>query len=735
MKFYATAARGMSPLLAAELHRLGAKKVVPAGAGVSFEGNLETAYRVCLWSRIASRLLLPLTTVSASTPEQLYDEVRAIRWEKHLHSSNTFAIDAYVVNAPPQSGHSTGATSANKGISHSKYAALKAKDAIADRFRGQFGERPSVELATPDIRIHLHLRGERVRISLDLSGSSLHRRGYRAEGVIAPLKENLGAAILLEAGWPAIARNGGALLDPMCGSGTFLIEGALIAADIAPGLYRDYFGFLGWRRHDTALWQQLLQEAEQRRSAGLTTLPSIIGYDREPQAVAAAETNVAAAGLTDYIRIEQQDLEQQLPEPPAEHGLLVVNPPYGERLGELNALRPLYARLGALMHHMPHWQLALFTGNPELAAQTGLKSRKPLTLFNGPIECRLFRYDPQPPAEEGAGTTIDTRLAASEGARMVANRLRKNLKSIGKWARREGIDCYRIYDADLPEYALAIDLYHGEKRWVHVQEYQAPKTVDPERAMLRLQEALSVLPEVFEVPPEQIFFKVRRRQKGSAQYEKLADSKHFHEVREGSCCLLVNFSDYLDTGLFLDHRITREMLEQHAHGKRFLNLFAYTGAATVHAAVGGASKTTTVDMSKTYLEWARRNLALNNLGGKQHEFIQADCTEWLEKEAKRPRPRREYDLIFLDPPTFSSSKRMSASFDVQRDHVALIRDAMALLAPGGELIFSNNFRRFKLDEASLSDYRVEEISRHTLPRDFARNPHIHACWRIQHKAN
>ncbi len=715
MKFYATAARGMPSLLAAELHRLGAQKVVPATAGVSFEGDLETAYRACLWSRIASRILLPLTTVNAATPETLYEEVKGIRWERHLHSSGFFAVELKAADAD---------------IRHSKYAALTVKDAVVDRFRQQFNERPSIDLETPDIRIHVHIRRDRARISLDLSGSSLHKRGYRAEGVIAPLKENLAAAILLEAGWPAIARNGGALLDPMCGSGTFLIEGAMIAADIAPGLYRDYFGFLGWRRHDAALWQRLLEEAEQRRQAGLTKLPPILGFDRETRAVDAAETNIAQAGLTDHITVMQQDLEQQYPEAPAEHGLVVVNPPYGERLGEVNVLQPLYARLGELLRRLPDWQMALFTGNPELAARTGLRSRKPVTFFNGPIECRLFRYDPVPAGaqETQASPAIDTALAASAGAQMVANRLRKNLKNLGKWARREGIVCYRVYDADLPEYALAIDLYHGEKRWVHVQEYQAPKTVDPDKALQRLQEALAVLPEVFEVPPEQIFFKVRRRQKGSAQYEKLAESKHFHEVREGNCRLLVNFSDYLDTGLFLDHRITREMIEQEAGGKRFLNLFAYTGAATVHAAVGGARSTTTVDMSKTYLEWARRNMALNGYRGKAHEFIQADCTAWLEEQAKK---NRRFDLIFLDPPTFSTSKRMEAAFDVQRDHVSLIRNAMALLDKEGLLIFSNNFRRFKLDETALADLIIEEISSKTLPRDFARNPHIHRCWKLR----
>jgi len=713
MKFFATAARGLPPILAAELHQLGARKIVPGNTGVTFEGELETAYRVCLWSRTASRVLLPLTTVKAETPEQLYAEARAIRWERHLHSRGTFAVDA---------------RSSNASIQHSKYAALTLKDALVDRFREQFDERPSVDLETPDIRIHLQLRHDRARISLDLSGSSLHRRGYRVEGVVAPLKENLAAAILLEAGWPGIARNGGALLDPMCGSGTLLIEGALIAADIAPGLYRDYFGFLGWRRHEEATWQRLLDEAQQRRDAGLTKLPPIVGYDSDFEAVQAAEDNIYQAGLEAHISVTERDLEQQLPEAPSAEGLVATNPPYGERLGEVEALRTLYSRLGEAMRTtLRGWQLALITTNPELAAQTGMSGRKPLTLYNGPLECRLFRYEgiggDEPHGEEAA-------QPVSEGAQMFVNRLRKNLKNLGKWAERERITCYRLYDADLPEYAVAVDLYRGEKLWVHVQEYQAPKPVDPDKAAQRLQEALAVLPEVLGIPREQLFFKVRRKQKGSAQYEKLADTRHFHEVQEGNCRLLVNFSDYLDTGLFLDHRPTRQLLEEQAREKSFLNLFAYTGAATVHAAVGGARSTTTVDMSKTYLEWARRNMALNGFRGKAHHFIQADCTAWLEKEAKRPSPQR-YDLIFLDPPTFSSSKRMEESFDIQRDHVALLHNAATLLADGGLLVFSNNFRRFKLDEAALAELRIEEISARSIPKDFARNPHIHRCWLIR----
>jgi 23S rRNA (guanine2445-N2)-methyltransferase / 23S rRNA (guanine2069-N7)-methyltransferase len=720
MKFFATAPKGMPQLLARELRELGAEKIRPSAAGASFEGELEAAYRLCLWGRVVNRVLLPLTTIKAGSPEELYEEVKAIRWERHLHSSGTLAVDCAASNA---------------AIGHSKYAALKVKDAIVDRFREQFGERPTVDLDTPDLRINLHLRGDSGKINIDLSGGSLHKRGYRAEGVIAPLKENLAAAILLLADWPFVASKGGPLLDPMCGSGTLLIEGAMIAADIAPGLYRGHFGFKGWRRHDGKVWHQLLEEAEERRKLGLKKLPPIRGFDANLQAVTAALRNVDSAGLGRYIQIEQRELGT-LPRLGGDNpGLLVVNPPYGERLGEIDELKSLYAELGQrLQQDLPGWRAAIFTGNPQLAGYVGLRTRrKPDHLFNGPIECQLFLY--RIPAEGEATDVsgeqkIDMSLAESEGAKMFANRLRKNLKHLGKWARREGIDCYRLYDADLPEYAVAVDLYQGEKLWVHVQEYQAPKTVDEEKARQRLMEALAVIPKVLEIPLEQLFYKVRQRQKGKAQYEKQASQGAFHEVREGSCRLLVNFSDYLDTGLFLDHRTTRFMIEKEAQGRRFLNLFAYTGVATLHAAAGGARSTTTVDMSKTYLDWARRNMALNGFTGKEHHYIQADCTAWLAEQARRGGDK--FDLIFLDPPTFSSSKRMEESFDVQRDHVDLIQNAMKLLSREGLLIFSNNFRKFILDEVALSAFKIEEISRQTLPEDFSRNPHIHRCWRIQH---
>jgi len=321
-------------------------------------------------------------------------------------------------------------------------------------------------------------------------------------------------------------------------------------------------------------------------------------------------------------------------------------------------------------------------------------------------------------------------LSDDSGPQMFANRLRKNLRTIGKWARHQAIDCYRLYDADIPEYALAVDLYQGDSLWVHCQEYAAPRSVDPALAARRLDHAMAVIRDVLAIPQEHLFLKVRQRQKGSSQYQKLSHQGSFHEVREGPCRLLVNFSDYLDTGLFLDHRLTRALAARLARGRRFLNLFAYTGSASVHAALGGAAATTTVDMSHTYLDWARRNLELNGIVGPRHRLIQADCLEWLEKNS-RAAPSHPYGVIFLDPPTFSSSKRMRTTFDVQRDHPKLIRQALRLLEADGTLIFSNNFRRFRMDREILERFTVEDITSRTLPRDFARNPRIHNCWLIR----
>jgi 23S rRNA (guanine2445-N2)-methyltransferase / 23S rRNA (guanine2069-N7)-methyltransferase len=711
--FFATCPKGIEPLLADELRLLGAEMVKETRAGVSFEGALAIGYRACLWSRLASRILLPLTSFPAPTPEELYAGAQTIAWKEHLAAEGTLAVDF---------------TTSQSAITHSHYGALKVKDAIVDQLRDEFGVRPSIDTAQPDIRVNVYLLRDQATVSLDLSGESLHRRGYRTQTVQAPLKENLAAAILLRANWPAIAKQGGMLVDLMCGSGTLPIEAAMIAADIAPGLAREYFGFTRWKQHDTAVWAGLLDEAHQRRETGLTHLPPIHGYDHDPLAIRAARDNIKRAGLGNLIVAQQRELSDCTPEQ-SPTGLVVANPPYGERLGPGSELPALYTELGTQFKKcFPGWRGAVFTGNPELGKVMGLRAGRMHTLYNGAIECKLLHFEITPDNIVGERAPKPFEIRPGSSAEMFANRLRKDLQHFGRWARRQEIFAYRLYDADLHEYNLAIDVYESDRRYVHVQEYEAPDTISPDKARQRLQHALGVIPLVLEIPREQMFFKVRKRQKGGAQYEKLDQTGEFHEVREGPCRLLVNFTDYLDTGLFLDHRDTRTMLGGLAKGKTFLNLFGYTGTATVHAALGGAVSTTTVDMSYTYLDWAQRNFELNKLAGNKHELVQADVLVWLKENRQR-----RYGLIFLDPPTFSRSKRMEDTLDVQRDHAALIADTAALLEPGGVLIFSTNLRRFKMDREAFAGLHVEDITRKTIPRDFERDPKIHQCFRITRK--
>lgn len=779
MQFFASCPPGVADLTATELRACGAARTREFKLGVQFEGELETAYRACLWSRTASRVLLPLGAFPAATAEALYEGVGSIDWGEHLGASGSLAIEF---------------GGASSGITHTHYGALKVKDAIVDQFRDRAGERPSIDLDRPDIRIDVRLDRERATVSLDLSGESLHRRGYRARGVAAPLKENLAAAMLMRCGWPAMvaraesmaapegagpatqaasasgpqsdpgASSDLAFVDPLCGSGTLVIEAALIALDIAPGLLRRRFGFTGWRGHDRALWQRLVEEARARRTAGRARRIGLYGYDSDAGAVRAANENVERAGLRDVVRIERRELAQLVRERGAAQGLLATNPPYGERIGEQAQLQSLYETLGRqLREQFEGWKAAVLTGNPPLAKAIGIEARRSHTLFNGRIECRLLRFDVLPAqyrSREKPETPLED-ILARPGALMFANRLRKNLKTMGDWARREAIDCFRVYDADMPEYAFAIDRYEdGEgNRWAVAQEYAPPRTIQPHAARQRRQEALAVIPQVLDIPAERVFVRERRRQKDGTQYEKVAHEREFEIVREQPYRFAVNFGDYLDTGLFLDHRLTRRYLGALARGKRFLNLFAYTGTATVYAVGGGAVASTTVDMSRTYLDWARRNLALNGLAGPAHEFVQADCMSWLAQQGEpspweRARPAhadpwarsklrdgsrsqggsKQWDLMFIDPPTHSRSKRMDGDFDVQRDHVQLLTMAGRLLAPDGVIVFSNNYSRFRLDVQALADFDIEDIGPKTLPRDFERNPRIHSCHVLRPRA-
>ncbi|WP_277372161.1 bifunctional 23S rRNA (guanine(2069)-N(7))-methyltransferase RlmK/23S rRNA (guanine(2445)-N(2))-methyltransferase RlmL [Pseudomonas sp. AA-38] len=713
-----TCPKGIEGLLLEEAAGLGLEEAREQTAAVRGQGDLEVAYRLCLWSRLANRVLLVLSRFSMSNAEQLYAGVQAVDWRDHLEPTGSLAVEF--------SGQGS-------GIDNTHFGALKVKDAIVDRLRTRTGERPSIDKLNPDLRVHLRLdRGEAV-LSLDLSGHSLHQRGYRLQQGAAPLKENLAAAVLIRAGWPRIAAAGGALADPMCGVGTFLIEAALMAADIAPNLKRERWGFSNWLGHVPALWKKLHAEAEQRAADGLARPPLWIrGYEADPRLIQPGRNNVERAGLSDWVKIYQGELGSFEPRPDQnQKGLVISNPPYGERLGDEASLLYLYQNLGErLRQACLGWEAAVFTGTPELGKRMGLRSHKQYAFWNGALPCKLLLIkvqadqfvigDRRGRREEDAPAEPAEPARLSEGGQMFANRLQKNLKQLGKWARREGVECYRLYDADMPEYALAIDLYRD---WVHVQEYAAPRSIDPDKAQARLLDALAAVPQALGIAQSHVVVKRRERQSGTSQYQRQAALSQFLEVEEGGVKLLVNLIDYLDTGLFLDHRPLRLRIQREAAGKRFLNLFCYTATATVHAAKGGARSTTSVDLSKTYLDWARRNLALNGFSDK-HRLEQANVMQWLEND------REEYDLIFIDPPTFSNSKRMEGVFDVQRDHVELLDQAMARLARGGVLYFSNNFRKFQLDEGLSARYQVEEISAQTLDPDFARNPKIHRAWRF-----
>jgi len=726
-RYFASTAKGMELILADEIESIGAKEVKHSAGGVYFEGDMEMALRVCLWSRLANRVLMPFATYSAPTPEKLYAGALKVDWSKHFGLSKTFAIDASIRRSK---------------INHSRYAEQVVKDAIVDQFMEKYDDRPNVQRDQPDIRINAYINEDRATLSIDLSGDSLHRRHYRAESVEAPLKENLAAAILIRAGWPKIAAEGGALYDPMCGSGTLLTEAAMMAGDIAPGLQREYYGFFGWLQFNPAIWERLMKEAEYRREQGIEKIPPIMGSDISIKHAGIAKANIKSANLGWHIKAVSLPLSKAMPDEKWKKGLFVVNPPYGERLGEIKQLESLYQEIGSVLKaRFDGWQAAVFTGNTNLAFQVSLKSHKSYQLFNGPIPCKVFNFavtadrhfeGQHASQQQHIGDSLKKALLPaagewSDGATMFANRLRKNIKKLKSWVKKNDIHCYRIYDADLPEYAVAIDIYEGEKRWVHVQEYEAPKTIDEDKSIQRLRDALAVIPDIFNVLPNYVSLKIRRRQKGSTQYEKQGTDGGFHAIQEGEASFLVNFKDYLDTGLFLDHRPIRQWIYENANGKQFLNLFAYTGTATVHAALGGATTSTTVDMSKTYLDWAKNNFELNNLNLDNHQLVRANCMEWLDTAIQE---QKKYELIFIDPPTFSNSKRMDNVFDIQQDHVELIEKATKLLTKKGSIIFSTNFRKFKLDEAALGKLNIQNISRETLPKDFERNPKIHYCWNI-----
>jgi 23S rRNA (guanine2445-N2)-methyltransferase / 23S rRNA (guanine2069-N7)-methyltransferase len=742
-----TCADGLEAPLQTELTSFGIDSEIKSTGRLAVTGGLRELYTICLWSRVASRVLMLIKRKNINAEydvaEQLYGLAKSVNWTEQFSLEQTFAIRLSV----------------DKRVAVSQqFAMLRIKDAIADTFNEVYDSRPNVDSKNPDFSVFATINDKQAELYLDLSGTSLHRRGYRVAMTEAPLKENLAAALLYSAGWHKKNEAGdapfyNALIDPMCGSGTFLIEALLMHCDYAVGIDKaaNQFGFYQWQHHDEPLWQEMIDDAQTRFREALEianeqpdTLPLMLGFDADSGAILATEKNLIAAGLQDLLPlldIEHRALDQlsNLLKPLVNDGrlsnpLVITNPPYGERLGDEEMIKPLYQAIGLILQDSFAGSgidpmLGILASHVEQVDILPIKEPKTLRCHNGAITV-YFRYGTLIAGQTGnLVSRFEKREIEVEDGQDFINRLQKNLAKLKKLAKKDNVSNIRVYDADLPDFKVAIDLY-GD--YAHVQEYAPPKTIPPETAKKRFNLALMGIREVFDINREQIFIKTRARQSGNDQYSKQNTTEKrgkFHVAREDGAYFYVNFTDYLDTGLFIDHRNMRARIKDNSRGKSVLNLFAYTCTASVHAALAGAKKVTSVDLSQNYLDWGKQNFVLNGLdvSRNKYQFVAADIFEWIKDNTE------QFDIIFIDPPTFSNSKKFQGTFDVQRDHAALINRAMNRLTSDGVLYFSNNFTRFELDEQLVERYDIVNITQKTIGFDFNIKKPIHQSFEIRHR--
>lgn len=733
--------------LAEEIRSLVTAKVSDRPFGVLLDATPEQAYKIICDSLIAGHVYIELASGHAENADELYRLVQRIDWSKHLTEEGCFAISA------------TGAT---ESLRHTGFVATRIKDAIVDQFRDRSGQRPSVDTEQPDIRLHCHLTTSgHATLSLELSNGSLHRRGYRVDGGLAPLRETLAAGVLWRARWPQLAslmpETDVGLFDPMCGSGTLVIEAALRLTGLPAALREERIGSPGWLGHDQAARQRALAApptgiigVDPTRFSG-----KLIGQDIDIEQIIAANANAERAGVAHLVRFREADA-WAAPCPDEltgiQRGLLVSNLPYGHRLDVTggaaygsSAAAPDFSSLTdqwQTCFNGWHWAVLLAEGEGK---HWPLRYERAFPMDQSGIAIDMIRgtFDGKGRREAPGPVGLANRLsaAAESAATLVdaapfANRLQKNYRHLKKISAREGTHCYRVYDADLPDFNLAIDLYHDEtgETWADIQEYRAPNTIDPQLARARLSVGVNETIRGLELSANHSVVRQRKRQTGSEQYQKITQERLERVVIEGGTRLMINLTDYLDTGLFLDHRQVRDLVAEQARGKSLLNLFCYTATASVRAAHQGAARTLSIDLSHTYLDWAERNFALNQIPvGSAHRLIRADVLEWLEQRQSSVYQPERYDVIFCDPPTFSNSKSMQDTLDIQRDHERIVEICMHLLADEGILIFSNNLKGFKLSAHLAEEFLINDLSRKTLPPDFARTPQRRSVYEIRHR--
>ncbi|HEV3339586.1 MAG TPA: bifunctional 23S rRNA (guanine(2069)-N(7))-methyltransferase RlmK/23S rRNA (guanine(2445)-N(2))-methyltransferase RlmL [Pirellulales bacterium] len=748
LQLIATSAVGLEAVVARELKGLGYEAKIPQTGRIAFAGDESALCRANLWLRSADRVLVEVGSFEATDFGQLFDRTFALPWEQWIGGEAAFPVNGRSVKSQ---------------LSSVPACQRIVKKAIVEKLKHAH-RTDSLPETGPQYTVEVALLDNRATLTIDSSGAGLHKRGYRRLVAEAQLKETLAAGLVMLSFWKADRP----MIDPFCGSGTIPVEAALIGRNLAPGLNRQ-FAAESWPAISPRQWEEARTEARDLASPGLPV--KIIGTDADEEVLSLARYHAAQAGVTDDIHFQQRDFRDLSSQ--RQYGCIICNPPYGERMGRDDDLEALYASMPLVLRRLKTWSHYVLTAFADFEALVGRPADRRRKLYNGRIECTYYQFHgpkpdkgretvergeeqtaSAPSALVGQGELSVARLPACavestespprtqirapkrslvpafgglttkayEQAELFARRLTTRAKHLRRWPSKRGITCYRLYDRDVPEIPLVVDRY---EECLHLAEYDRPHDRSPAEHADWLDLMAKTAAETIEVAKGNVFMKRRQRQRGLNQYERFSEQGKTFTVHEGGLKFRVNLSDYLDTGLFLDHRITRSMVRNAAAGKRFLNLFGYTGAFTVYAASGGAESTTTVDLSNTYLQWAEENLGLNGLAGREHRVVRDDAMNFLKYHC----PGAAYDLAVIDPPTFSNSKKTDDIWDVQRDHAELLNRLVALVSPGGVIYFSTNSRRFKLDEAALGNLAIREISRQTVPEDF-RNRRIHRCWRM-----
>ena len=701
---YASCPKHLELLLKDELIELGACNVAEKLSGVVFHASAEVLMNSLLWTRLANRILVLINQIKINNSEQLYDAIYQTDWLQQVNiSPKTLAINF---------------KGTNKELRNTQYASQVVKDAIVDRMREDSDMRPDVVKTNADLSVSVVLKNNQILVYQDISGRSLHLRGYRQTLTAAPLKENLAAAVLIRANWPQLSKLNHNLIDPMCGSGTFLTEGYLIACDIAPGLTNPRYSVETWRYFDEDVWNKLLYQAKTRMIAGIDNFKGqIIGADHHKDSVKITQEHAYQLNAEDNIQCQLKTFDTF--SIPTKNNLIVCNPPYGVRLKK--NVDSTWKQLGEWMAHKAlDSKAAIMTYAKNQGFLLGFRAKKSWKLMNGDLAITLITFDID--KERALHLPEGQKHALPETAQMVANRIKKNLSKLKKWISKEQINCYRIYDADIPEYAVAIDVYNNH---VNIQEYKAPSSIPERKTKKRLADAVLGAQVALNIKNDRVHIKTRQKQDRSNQYEKRTVDGDNIIIHEQERKYIVNLEKYLDTGLFIDHRWIRSYIEQQAKDKSVLNLFCYTGSVTVAAAVGGANKSISVDSSKTYLNWAKDNFKLNRMDTYMHKLIRSDALEYISS------CQHKFDLIFVDPPTYSNSHSRNTDWDVQRDHKQLLLACKRLLNSDGEIIFSNNYRKFCIDD-SLSDYfTIKDFTKQSISPDFVKSKIKRVCYQLK----